>query len=198
MKHVSALFLTLLAASTLNAQDNKFGFQATVSRPAGDVGDSDLMDGRLGYGLGLHGLIVLGGGVAIVPRIDYIAYKRDWTRNAVINEDEKVNILSGGADFHYYFGGEANQGFYVLGGVGYASGKFESTYSSNGLVLSASATKGAIYLQGGAGVQFNPNIGVECSYQTLTFSDVETTYLGYTSRRDVSSPSLRASLVLHF
>jgi len=198
MKQITVLSLVLLASTMMPAQTAMFGFQATVAKPSGDVGDRNWIDGKLGVGLGAHALIPLRGGGALVPRIDYTMYKNDWTSDAQVREEEKINILSAGMDFHYYFSGQANEGFFVLAGLGYASGKFDSSYSLNGLDMSVSATKGAIYVQGGLGVQFNPLMGIEFSYQSLTFSDVETTYLGFTSRQDVSSPSLRASFVMHF
>ena len=119
MKHLTAFTLALLAVAFAQAEDTRFGFQATVSKPSGDVGDTDWMDSKLGYGVGLHLLVDLGGGGAIVPRIDYTMYKNDQTIGTFITQDARLKILSGGADFHYYFSGEASQGFYVLGGLGY-------------------------------------------------------------------------------
>ena len=198
MKLLTALALALLSASAMQAETPLFGFQGTVTKPSGDVGDSEWMDGKVGLGIGVHAMFPMVGGAAIVPRIDYTVYKNDWTRDANINEEAKIKILSGGADFQYYFSGFANQGFFVLAGLGYASGHFDSSYSYNGLNLSVSATKGAVYLQGGLGVQFTPYMGVQVSYQSLKFTDVETTYLGFTTRQDISSPSVQASFVMHF
>lgn len=199
MKHLTIIALALLAASSFaQAEDTRFGLQATVSKPSGDVGDENWMDGKLGYGIGMHLLVDLGGGIAIVPRIDYTIYKNDRTIGGLVKEDANLKILSGGADFHYYFGREASQGFYVLGGLGYASGKFETEYSSPLIVLSADGSKGAFYVQAGAGIQFTRNFGVEVRYQSLEFKDVDTTVMGLTSRQDVSCPSLQASVVVRF
>ncbi len=199
MKHFTAISLALLAASSFaQAEDTRFGFQATVSKPAGDVGEKDWMDSKLGYGIGLHLLVDLGGGGAIVPRIDYTMYKNDRTIGSFITEDARLKILSGGADFHYYFSGEASQGFYIMGGLGYASGKFENEYASPVIILNSDGSKGAFYIQAGLGLQFTRNFGVEVRYQSLDFKDVDTTFLGLTSRQDVSCPSLQASFVMRF
>ncbi len=199
MKHLTTIALALLATSSFaQAEDTRFGLQATVSKPSGDVGNQDWMDGKLGYGIGLHLLVDLGGGAALVPRIDYTIYKNDRTLGGFIKKDANLKILSGGADFQYYFSRETTQGFYILGGLGYASGKFESEYSAPLIVLNTDGSKGAFYIQAGAGFQFSRNFGVEVRYQSLEFKDVDTTFLGVTSRQDVSSPSLQASAVVRF
>jgi len=198
MKHITIVALALLATSAVHAEDVKFGIQAIVSQPSGDVGNKDWMDSKLGLGVGLHGIIHLEGGAAIIPRIDYVAYKNDRTISTWINEDAKINILSAGADFQYYFSGEVSRGFYILGGLGYARGDFKTSYSSNTITMNVDGTKGALYLQGGVGIHFTPNIGLEARYQSIKFTDVETTFLGITARQDVSCPSLQASVVFLF
>lgn len=198
MKHLTILALALLAASAVHAEDVRFGVQATVSQPSGDFGNKDWMDSKLGLGVGLQAVIHLEGGAAIVPRIDYMTYKNDRTIGAWINEDAKINILSAGADFQYYFSGKVSQGFYLLGGLGYARGDFNTSYSSNTVTMNVNGTKGALYLQGGVGIHFTPNFGLEARYQSIKFSDVETTFLGITARQDVSCPSLQASVVFRF
>lgn len=198
MKHLTVFALALMAASSIHAGDVRLGFQATVAQPSGDVGNQDWMDSKLGFGVGLHALIDLGGGAALVPRLDYTAYSNDRRVNALVQEDAKVRILSGGADFHFYLSGRASEGIYLLGGLGYARGQFNSTYSNSLVSMDAEGTKGAIYLQGGVGVNFTPHVGIECRYQSLKFTDVETTFLGYTAQQDVSCPSIQASLVLRF
>ena len=198
MKYLSVFALALLAGSTAQAQDVRFGVQATVSKPMGDVGNQDWMDSKVGLGIGIQAVINLGNGMAVVPRIDYVTYKNDQTIDALVNRDSKVNILSGGADFQYYFGREVSEGFYVLGGLGYARGTFDNSYTTNSLSLSGSGSQGSIYAQGGFGIHFNRKIGAELRYQSIQFNDVETTLLGVRSRQDVSCPSLQASLVWRF
>lgn len=198
MKHLTTFALALLAVSALSAEDVRFGAQATITKPSGDLGGKDWMDSKLGYGVGVHTLFDLGGGAAIVPRIDYTVYKNDQSINALINQDAKARILSAGADFHFYVGGNASQGFYLLGGLGYARGQFDSSYSAGSIQLSAEGSKDAVYFQGGVGLNFTPNIGVECRYQSLKFSDVETSFMGIKGRQSIDCPSLQASLVLRF
>jgi len=190
----SLIGLTLIATgASAKADDLKIGFQATLSKPQGDLGNSDWMDGKMGYGVGVHALIDLQNGHAIVPRLDYTMYKRSLTESG-IDFDIKSNILTIGADYNYYVGGKANEGFYVTAGLGYANGEFKI----DNAFLPISATKGTLYLAAGAGYMFTPNIGAELRYQSAKFTDVETTVLGETVKGDVSAPSINASLVVRF
>ena len=203
MKLITAFALALLAGSALQAGDhNGFGFQATVSKPSGDFNGKDWLDGKYGYGAGIHGLLDLGGGFAIVPRFDYNVYKHDQTITGtlgLVSEEAKIQVLSGGADVNLYLSGEASKGIYILGGAGYARAKFERTYTPDAIPGSVAETKGGLYLQAGVGVNFTPNIGLEFRYQELKFKDVETTVLGVTSsKEDISCPTIQASLVLRF
>jgi len=198
MKHLTAFAFALLTVTAMQAQESRFGFQATASQPKGDVGNQDWMDSKIGYGVGVHVLADMGGGFALVPRADYTVYKNDRAVDAFIDQNDKVRILSGGLDFNYYLSGETSHGLYFLAGAGYASAKFDTTYVSGSESLNAAGTKGALYLQGGLGMQFNPHFGIECRYQSIKFKDVETTFLGVTGMQDVASPSLQASLVFRF
>lgn len=197
MKYLTAFALALLTVSAVQAEGTRFGFQATVTKPSGDLGDSKWMDGEYGYGVGLHLLVDLGNGLAVVPRVDYTLYKNDRTVG-LFNEDARLKILTGGADVNFYLSRETGKGLYFLGGLGYASGKFESNYTGPLIDLNSDGSKGAFYLQAGAGIQFTPNVGVEVRYQSLDFKDVDTNMLGFSSREDVSCPSIQASLMVRF
>jgi len=203
MKNILSYAAPLLTVCALQAGDNNgFGFQATVARPAGDMTSKDWMDGKYGYGVGVHGLLDLGGGIALVPRIDYTRYKEDQTLTGtlgLVKEEAKIEILSGGVDLNFYLSGEARKGFYVLGGLGYARGKFERTYNPDAIPGSVAETKSSLYLQAGIGLNFTPNIGLECRYQALKFKNVETSVLDVpVSREDINCPSLQATLLVRF
>jgi len=169
---------SLLAAQPVSAQEVRYGFQATIAKPEGDL--STAMDGQVGFGLGIHALIDLKGGHAILPRLDYTTYKH--SSNGL---DENVKVLSLGADYDYFTGGKANAGFYLLGGLGYASTKDELTFPGG----SAQETKGSLYMNLGAGWDFSPHVGVELRYNHSTISE---------STGSIAVPSLQASLVIRF
>jgi opacity protein-like surface antigen len=198
---LSRISLAAIAALSLSgvaqAQDVNFGAQVILSQPQGDLGDSDLMDGKMGFGLGFHALVDLKGGHAIVPRLDYVTYKRSEAVLGV-DFDYKANILTLGADYNYYINGKANEGFYVLAGLGFASGKFEMTNSFMS-ALNVSSSKSTLYFQVGAGYMFTPNVGAELRYQSAQFSDVDVNVGGYTvAVGDLSAPSIQASVMFRF
>jgi len=179
----SHVLLPILAASFLvalpaSAQEVRYGFQATLAKPEGDL--STAMDGKVGLGLGIHALIDLKGGHALVPRLDYTTYK-----HSLNGLDESVKVLSLGADYNYFTGGKANAGLYLLGGLGYASTKDELSFPGG----SAQETKGSLYVNLGAGWDFNTHVGAEIRYNHSTISE---------STGSISAPSVQASLVIRF
>lgn len=196
------LVLAALAASgAARAADGHFGLQATLAMPQGDLGDKDFLDGQMGIGLGASFQIPLSNGQAITPRLDYTTYRK--TRDVVSNGltvglENKATLIALGADYQYFTGGKVNSGFYLLGGLGYVSGKFEITASAMGLSLGTSATKGTAYLQIGGGYQFTRNMGAELRYQSAKFTDVESTIGTQTVKGDISAPSFQASFTYRF
>lgn len=170
--------LTMLGASTMQAADTTFGFQITASKPQSDL--DDFVDGKIGYGGGIHALVDLSNGHGIVPRIDYTVYKE-----STHNLETKFSALNIGADYNYYISQRTGEGFYLLGGLGYSSGKFETSY----VTLSSSETKGALYIQAGLGMTFTKNVGAELRYQHVNYSfEGETMF----------APSVQASFFLRF
>jgi hypothetical protein len=129
---------------------------------------------------------------AIAPRLDTVSYKKDWN-----GATTKADILTVGADYQYYAGGKANQRFYLLTGLGFASGRFEESSS----YVSLSESKGALFLTFGAGVRFTPHLGIELRYQNARFMDTTSNGNGYqmtSSTTDITAPSLQASFVARF
>jgi hypothetical protein len=182
MRHTKTAFflagLTMLGASTVQAADTTFGFQLTVASPQSDL--DKYVDGKIGYGAGIHALVDMSDGHAIVPRLDYMSYSRSND-----SYDAKFSALNIGADYNYYISRRAGEGFYVLAGLGYSSGKFESDY----LDYSVDETKGALYLQAGLGYSFTKNFGAELRYQHASYSFEGT---------DRTAPSIQASFTVRF
>lgn len=173
--------LTICASATIsNAQDSHLGVQATASIPQGDLGDKNSLDGKLGYGLGVQVQVKLKNKFAIVPRFDYTTFQRSESvtthypvLDLTLDTDLKATILYIGADFNYYTSGMINRGFYLLGGLGYSSGKFETSINGKApndvgnvinVNLSDSTTEGAFYVTAGFGFYFNQKIGTEFRY----------------------------------
>ncbi len=183
-----ALALALAASPLAQAQDFHVGGQVTLSKPMGDLGGSDYLDGKTGLGFGIHSLIGLNNGHAIVPRFDFITYKRS-VHTADGDADFKVNTMMLGVDYNYFVSGKANEGLYLGGGLGYGSTKFEV---SSGPV-SVSDTPKSIYVAGIVGYMFTPNIGAELRYVSASY---EPEALGM--KDTVSSPVLNATFVVRF
>lgn len=203
-----ALRIFLLAGSgiAMQAQSSHFGIQATVAQPQGDLGSTDSLDGKIGYGLGIQYQVGLRGGWALVPRVDYTTFKRSesvTTHYPVVdlnlNSDLKASILYLGADFDYYFSGSFKNGFYLIGGLGYSSGKFETSINGQApniygnvvnVNVSDSQSLNAFYVAIGCGYQFNANVGAELRY--IGFNKYSK------DGHDMTSPSTNVSLVIRF
>jgi hypothetical protein len=184
MTKLTTLALAIMAASVLQAGDVKFGLKATLAMPQGEIGDKDHLDGQMGYGIGADVLIPMSGGHAIVPRFDYTTIKKSENGG-----DITVTPIGIGADYNYYFSGNAGEGFYLGLGLGYTSAKIE--FSSGPHSLSSTPT--ALYTAASLGYMFTANIGAELRY---TSTSLEPEFFGY--KEKVSSPILNASFVVRF
>ena len=180
---------TLLAAGAAQAQDFHPGLQLTVSQPQGDLGDKDQVDMKTGYGAGIHVMIDLKGGHALVPRLDYTMYKNSQDVAPGISVDTKVNILMLGLDYNYFISHKANQGFYLDAGLGYGSAKFEA----GAMGVSFSDTPNAVYVAAGLGYMFNPNVGAELRYTSAKY---EPEFAG--TKMSATCPAINASVVFRF
>jgi len=179
----SAFIITALALSTVvgYAQSPKAGFQVTLSSPQGDL--ADLVNDQTGFGIGGHLFFDLKGGHALVPRIDYTTYSNDY-----YDGEAKAKMFSVGLDYNYFLERRANRGLYVAVGAAVTRGKFEwiDAYSA---AADYSYSDTALGFSFGGGYRFNPNIGVEVKYNTVSFSNYGTS---------LETPSLNASLVCRF
>ncbi len=157
--HLSLAALLLAAGTGLSAQDFRFGGQATLALPQGDL--DDLMDGKVGYGLGAHLFIGLRDGHALVPRIDYTLFKRSEG-----SMDIELTALNLGADYNWFASGKAGEGFYALAGVAFSSGRLEVTGFG-------SDSEGSLAASVGAGFMFNRNLGAELRYTHAKYDDMK-------------------------
>ncbi|MBP1626077.1 MAG: outer membrane protein beta-barrel domain [Holophagaceae bacterium] len=200
----SAFLLTALAFATVmgQSQDVKAGFQVTLSNPQGDL--ADLVDDNLGFGIGGHLFIDMKNGHALVPRIDYTAYRKTLNDLSIGSDsyydyyatEVKVSTLALGADYNYFFSGRANRGLYLAAGVAFVHGKVTvdvDAYDNYGYAGtgSDSETKNALGYSFGGGYRFNPNVGIEVKYNQVSF---DTGVYGL----NLDAPSLNASFICRF
>lgn len=182
-----ALMTASLFSPRASAQDLKWGGQFTVSVPQGDNGDAQNLDGKPGFGLGVHVLVDLKNGHALLPRFDYLMYSNGspdpnhWAPGVAL----KYRLMMLGADYQYHFHGKPGQGPYVLGGLAY--GDMEYKAERGGASITAS-DKAPVFALGG-GYQFSPRLGVEFRYLNATFKP---------NGVSMSAPSLNATLMVRF
>jgi opacity protein-like surface antigen len=149
--------LLALVAAPAFAQGVHFGLQAGISLPQGDV--KDAVDSKMGLSIGLNLGVELNGGHVLRPRLDYTSTKGT---PADLGIDHTVTTTAIGADYNYFVSGKAAEGFYLIGGLGFATTKSE--LSAFG--MSVSESKSAMSLALGGGYQFNSLVGMELRYTT--------------------------------
>jgi len=151
------LSLALVAATTfgLQAQDVRFGVQASLNQPQSDL--KDAVDSKLGFGVGAHALVDFGSGHALRPRVDYLWFPE---YNPAPGTSLKVNNLSAGADYLYFVEGK-QEGIYFTGGLSVNRWKAEAT----AIGFSSSDTTTKLGIAAGLGYQFNKALGAEVRYQ---------------------------------
>jgi|GEM_PF-693994 hypothetical protein len=188
---LALLSAALAGASSLSAQDVKFGLQAGAAFPSSDLGD--LVDNKAGFTVGGFAVFDLKNGHAIRPRLDYAHFQgsqggagtidMDGTSvNVAGNVTVKADTISAGADYLYYFEREIRKGFYVLGGLGVSYNKISvdasGTVSSGGVTvpasLSTSANSTQPYGNVGVGYQFSPNFGLEARFNVTQYKNNNT------------------------
>lgn len=184
--------IAILSGSLLSAQNVQVGGQLTVSSPQGDFAKKEFLDGKIGYGAGLHVFVPMSGGNAIVPRVDYTMYKRTQKVQDV-DIDYKINTLMAGVDYEYFTSGKAGEGFYLNLGLGYSSLKWEISTTAG----SINETKGTLYLAGGLGYNFGPNAGLELRYVHANYTNLGSS-LGSTISTDRTGPSVNLSFIFRF
>lgn len=186
MKSAARFALIVCGATLLGiplaAQDLRFGLQATLASPLGDLGDKAMLDGSLGYGIGAHAMIGFAGGHAIVPRLDYTYFEKS-------SPTRKAQMFQVGADYNYFISGKVNQGLYVGVGVGFGMTKFEV----NTPTWSSEDTPNTAYGAASAGYMFTPNLGAEIRY---TYAKYEPEF--YNEKPSISSPTVMASFIYRF
>ena len=110
------ILVLALAGCPLPAQNFFYGGQITASVPGSALGGRDWLHHRVGGGAGIHMLVDLGNGNAVVPRFDYTGYEK---------KPVKVQIFQLAFDFDRFISERLNDGPYLGGGLQLGSARFE-------------------------------------------------------------------------
>ena len=165
--------LAFLGPMQLVAQELSFGGQATLSRPQGDLAGIGFLDHQLGAGLGLRMGVAFPGGHVIVPRVDYLDYRRKGS------SDARVWTCLAGVDYLYYLAGRsADRGTYLGVGLGYGFTHYRQQTASGFL----SDTASNVYYAGELGYRFNRHLGAE----------LRDTFSEYSPGLDAGNPTIHA------
>lgn len=148
-----ALATLLAAGSGLMAQDARFGLQAQIAIPQGDL--KDAVDSKLGLGAGVHATFAFDQH-AIRPRFDYTFYPEADLSGV----KTKVSSMALGADYLYFVDGK-DQGVYFTGGLSAIRWKVDVDVAGFGSD-SASTTK--LGVAAGLGYQWTKAFGTEIRY----------------------------------
>lgn len=145
---------TLASAFALSAQDVRFGLQAQVGVPMGDL--KDAVDSKAGLGLGAHLTWDFKPQMQLRGRVDYMAFPNV----TVDNVDSKVSNFSFGADYLYFI--EGSKGVYLTGGL--SLNRWEVDLGP----FNASTTRTGVAL--GAGFAFNEHVSAEARFVMSSFN----------------------------
>ena len=159
----SLLWLALPAC--LTAQEVQWGCQISAIRPLQDLADPEWMGTSIKPGGGLHALVDLDGGMALVPRLDYY-----YSSNATANLKTRADITTLGFDVNIFTGDHVGEGLYFLVGGAYCRTHFHQQVS--GVQLDEWEQKA--YLATGAGWQLDPHISLELRYSGTSAMNLET------------------------
>jgi hypothetical protein len=187
----SSLFTGALAGAVLlgpgvpalRGQALSVGGQVTLAEPLGDLGARGALDHHPGGGAGLHLAIAFPGGHAILPRIDYTAFRDPG------NGDARARMFQAGADYDFFPGGKANQGAYLGLGLGYGSCRFQLDTPAGRL----NDRPNNVYLAAQVGWMFTRNLGAELRYLHVEYKPDSDS--GWAT---IDSPSVNASLMVRY
>jgi hypothetical protein len=148
------LFTSLcLAAAALPvaAQQTEAGIQGSLVFPQSDLRSAT--NGRVGFDIGVHGAIDLGGGSELRPRIDYTRIDGGSFSGSSFSGSTLVESLGIGADYLRYLEGR-RRGLYAVGGVALVWWNAEYRHAGSERDTSPS-------LMVGVGHRFNANVAME-------------------------------------
>jgi hypothetical protein len=150
-----------------------------------------------GYGAGVQKAFDLGGGNAVVPRLDYLHVTDSSNLAGTVDAKATGNILALGADCDHFVGKEPGRGFYVLAGGGLAGMSIHLAGSTAAASASTTVRKRTLYPEAGLGFLFTRNVGLEVLYKGVRYHDVNLA-VGGVPVRYAFSGAVQGSLVVRF
>jgi len=119
MKKILAALLIVMA-TVLQAQELRFGAQATLAMPFGDIAQKEFLNHRPAFGFGVHGLWNLHPRHVFVPRVDITYYKINTDSSNWIPFKDAVSLrdLKIGVDYNLV---TKFDGLYGIAGLNYSS-----------------------------------------------------------------------------
>ena len=163
MRGISAALCALSLALPLGASDFQVRGQVTLNQPTQDL--KTALDGKLGYGLGIHGLHRHGFQHTSRTRLDWNVWGQG---NPVKGVKTQVSNYHLAFDHLYHFD-DRDHGAYLVGGLGAVR-----WFTERETVLGANRSHTTkLGITGGAGYQFNRNLGLE---GRVLVSSIDKTY----------------------
>ncbi len=157
--HLSIALCLAAGMLPLGAQQTEAGIQGSLVFPQQDLRTAT--GGRIGFQVGVHGAIDLGGGNEIRPRIDYTRVDGGSFSLASLTSTTTVYGVGLGADYLRYLE-ERRRGLYAFGGVGLVWWYSQYRFAGSTRLTSPTASIGV-------GNRFNANWGMEFGLEVGQF-----------------------------
>lgn len=196
---ISALCLEILMQTSLaSAETPKFGIQAAISKPQGDL---DRGFEKMGYGFGIHSVFTINTSFDLVPRIDYLEYNSEDTRNL----PRQFNHINAGLACRYYF--REKRDVFLLGELGYSSVKYIIRGTESVIdppnptwtrIFKMTGKSEAPYFGAGAGYILNDHSAIEIKYSRSNYGTFKTNHSFFTTMRPLSASSIQTTLLFTF
>ncbi len=158
----------LVAAPSLYAGDKvKYGFEAFLSHPTGDLKTDT--NNKVGGGLAFQVSFDLGNGYMVRPRLEGGIYSVQYHEHPNSDDSDRTTLshVGLGCDYLYSFGGDVNKGLYFTSGLSVQrwSVNMNTTINSGHTTTqSVSHTRTSLGTFAGAGYQFKRWFGLEGRY----------------------------------
>ncbi|MCL1908955.1 MAG: porin family protein [Holophagaceae bacterium] len=168
MKKITVALL-VVAAAMLQAQEFRFGAQATLAIPFGDIAQKEFLNHRPALSLGVHGLWNFHPRHVFVPRIDITYYKRNTDSNNLIPFQDAVTLrdLKIGVDYNLV---TKFDGLYGIAGINYSTLNWALPHPSRDELWRES--KNTLGFSLGAGYPLTNHILAEARYTHASYSGI--------------------------
>jgi opacity protein-like surface antigen len=175
IKNLPLLLLPLLGALPVQAMEMAFGLQGNVAMPIGSFGDTNHLDRRAGFGLGVQAPMDFGDGHVLRPRLDYLSMRRN-SDDIFYRTDSWLFM----AEYNGHLSGY-KEGVFLIGGLGLHHTRRDASRPLNGASsVCQDATTGLAY-DLGVGYAFNRNLALDVKYLGLSMGEMTYSKVGRTA-----------------